>query len=109
MERFGEEHVITSQYTWVLDRLRRRFRRVPIGNDPGDPTVPVPWLPYTGLWRDDRTGALTLALDAAGTRLLRVGPSIGRTPVRGRHTRPVRCSGDDRRARRARAVRGHRE
>ena len=57
MERFGEEHVITSQYTWVLDRLGRRLRRVPIGNDPGDPTVPVPWLPYTGLWRDDRTGA----------------------------------------------------
>jgi hypothetical protein len=72
--RDGEEQVTTAQYTWVLDRLRHRFRRVPYGADPADPSVPVAWLPYHRLWRDPRTGALTLALDRAGTRLLRAGP-----------------------------------
>lgn len=71
---FGEEQLTTPQYTWVLDRLRQRFRRVPSGSDPADPTVPIAWLPYHSAWRDPRTGALTLSLDRAGTRLLRVGP-----------------------------------
>ncbi len=72
--RYGEEHVRTAQYTWIVDRLGRRFRRVPSGADPSDPGLPVSWLPYHAAWRDPQTGALTLALDQAGTHLLRVGP-----------------------------------
>ena len=73
--RYGEEQVRTAQYTWIVARLRQRFRRVPSGSDPTDPGQLVGWLPYHAAWRDPRTGALTLALDQAGTHLLRVGPS----------------------------------
>jgi hypothetical protein len=73
--RYGEEHVRTPQYTLVLDRLRRRFCRLPSGADPDDPSLPMSWLPYHSLWRDPATGSLTLTLDSAGTRRLRVGPA----------------------------------
>jgi len=72
--RFGEEQVRTPQYTWIVDRLRQRFRRVPSGSDPADPRLPMTWVPYHAAWRDPDTGELTLSLDQAGTRLLRVGP-----------------------------------
>jgi hypothetical protein len=79
--RYGEEHVRTAQYTLVLDRLRSRFCRLPSGADPDDPSLPMSWLPYHSLWRDPRTGSLTLTLDAAGTHLLRVGPTaVSGTP-----------------------------
>ncbi len=64
----------TAQNTWIVAPSRRRFRRVPRGSDPADPSVPIHWLPFHRVWRDPRTGALTLALDGTGTRLLRVGP-----------------------------------
>ena len=68
------EELRTSLDTWVVDRCRRRFRRVPGGADPADPALPPTWVPYHGSWRDPRTGALTLMLDPAGTRLLRIAP-----------------------------------
>lgn len=72
--RFGEEQVSTTNDTWVVDRLRRRFCRIPRGSDPADPRLPVRWLPYHRAWRDPHTGALTLALDRAETRRLRITP-----------------------------------
>jgi hypothetical protein len=66
--------VTTAQNTWIVDSFRHRFRQVPSGNDPADPSVPIDWLPFHRVWRDPRTGALTFALDRTGTRLLRVGP-----------------------------------
>jgi hypothetical protein len=74
MDPRREQWVATAQNTWIVDPFRRRFRRVPRGSDPADPTVPIHWLPFHRVWRDPRTGALTLALDRTGTRLLRVGP-----------------------------------
>ena len=73
--RFGEEQVSTANDTWIVDRLRRRFRRIPRGTDPADPRLPARWLPYYRAWRDPRTGALTLALDRAETRRLRITPA----------------------------------
>jgi len=68
------EELRTALDTWVVDRGRRRFRRVPGGTDPADPRLPAGWVPYHGSWRDPRTGALTLMLDPTGTRLLRIAP-----------------------------------
>lgn len=70
----GPERLSTALDTWVVDRGRGRFRRVPRDADPEDPRVPIVWVPYHGAWRDPRTGALTLVLDPAGTRLLRINP-----------------------------------
>ena len=72
--RFGEEQVSTASDTWVVDSLRRRFRRIPRGSNSDDPRLPARWLPYYRAWRDPRTGALTLALDRAETRRLRITP-----------------------------------
>jgi hypothetical protein len=72
--RYGEVRVSTNQDTWIVDRLRRRFRRLPRDADPTDPALPTVWVPYHSAWRDPRTGALTLTLDQAGTRLLRIVP-----------------------------------
>ena len=72
--RFGEEQVSTASETWVVDSLRRRFRRIPRGADPADPRLPIRWLPYHRAWRDARTGALTLSLDRDETRRLRIIP-----------------------------------
>jgi hypothetical protein len=72
--RYGEEQLRTTQDTWIVDRLRRRFRRVPGDTDPTDPSFPVRWVPYHCAWRDPRTGALTLTLDPTGTRRLRIVP-----------------------------------
>jgi hypothetical protein len=74
--RYGEERVRTTQYTLVVDRLRSRFCRLPSGADPDDPSLPMGWLPYYSLWRDSRTGALTITLDSSGTRRLRVCPAL---------------------------------
>jgi hypothetical protein len=69
-----QEQLSTAHDTWVVDRRRARFRRLPRGVDPADPRLPAVWTRYHGAWRDPRTGALTLILDLAGTRLLRIGP-----------------------------------
>ncbi len=73
-ERYGEERVSTTEDTWIVDRLRRQFRRLPRDADPTDPALPARWVPYHSAWRDPRTGALTLTLDRAGTHLLRIVP-----------------------------------
>jgi hypothetical protein len=70
----SQERLSTAHDTWVVDRRRCRFRRVPRDADPEDPRLPVVWVPFHGAWRDPRTGALTLVLDASGTRLLRISP-----------------------------------
>jgi hypothetical protein len=68
MER--EERIESAQHTWVIDRLRRRFRRLPRGGDPRDPHPPTDWQPYFSLRQEAR--GFTLTLDAAGTRRHRV-------------------------------------
>ncbi len=67
----GELLVTTPQHTFLFDRFRRRFRRLPRGRSPHDPSVAAPWEPYFGL-EADAEGALTVQLDATGTRRLRV-------------------------------------
>jgi hypothetical protein len=67
----GEILIPTPQHTFLFDRLRRRFRRLPRGASPHDPSVAADWEPYFGL-EADAEGALTVQLDQAGTRRLRV-------------------------------------
>jgi hypothetical protein len=67
------ERIETTQNTWVFDRLRRRFSRVPRDQDPDDPAVPSDWQPYYALIVDEDGHGFTVSLDAAGTRLLRAG------------------------------------
>jgi hypothetical protein len=67
----GEILIPTPQHTFLFDRIRRRFRRLPRGASPHDPSVAAAWEPYFGL-EADTEGALTVQLDAAGTRRLRV-------------------------------------
>jgi hypothetical protein len=66
-----ELRVDTPQYTWIFDRFRQRFRRLPRDRDPSDPAIQVDWEPYSRLWRG-ADGALTVLLDSAGTLRLRV-------------------------------------
>lgn len=68
-----QERIETVQNTWVFDRLRRRFSRVPRDQDPDDPAVLTEWQPYFSLQVDDDGHGFTVALDALGTRLLRAG------------------------------------
>jgi hypothetical protein len=65
------ERIDTAQYTWLFDRPRRRFSRVPRDRDPSDPAVPAEWQPYFALDVDDEGTGFTITLDASGTRLLR--------------------------------------
>jgi hypothetical protein len=67
------ERVETTQNTWVFDRLRRRFSRVPREQDPDDPAVPTEWQRYYSVSFDEDGTGFTIALDALGTRLLRAG------------------------------------
>jgi hypothetical protein len=71
LQRDPELRVDTAQHTWCFDRIRRRFRRVPAGQDPHDPAVDASWEPYSSIWRGP-DGAMTVLLDAAGTLRLRV-------------------------------------
>lgn len=64
------EQIDSTQHTWVIDRLGRRFRRLPRGRDPRDPHLAAEWQPYFALWQEPR--GFTLTLDAAGTRRHRV-------------------------------------
>ena len=73
--RYGEERVSTNHDTWIVDRLRRQFRRLPRDADPTDPALPTVWVRYHSAWRDPRTGALTLTLDRAETHRLRITPT----------------------------------
>jgi|GEM_PF-2804625 len=66
-----EQRIDTAQHTFCIDRLRHRFRRLPRGRDPHDPSLAVVWQPYHRLWTDP-DGTVTITLDAAGTRRLRV-------------------------------------
>jgi hypothetical protein len=66
-----EQRIDTSHETWLFDRLRRRFRRLPLGRDPTDPSFLGAWEPYFAL-RVQSDGGFTVALDADGTRRLRV-------------------------------------
>jgi hypothetical protein len=66
--------ITTPQHTFCFDRLRRRFRRLPLGRTSTDPTVPSEWEPYFALHADADGGGLTVSLDPAGTRRLRVLP-----------------------------------
>jgi hypothetical protein len=66
-----ELRVDTPQHTWIFDRLRRRFRRLPRDRDPSDPAIQIDWEPYSRLSRGS-DGALTVLLNSAGTLRLRV-------------------------------------
>ncbi len=65
-----ELRIDTTQHTWCFDRPRRRFRRVPRGTNPDDPSVESRWERYWRLCREE--GALTVVLDRAGTLRRRV-------------------------------------
>jgi hypothetical protein len=71
--QMSEQLIDTAQHTFCVDRLRRRFRCLPRGRDPRDPNLAVVWQPYYRLWADP-DGMVTITLDAAGTRRLRVLP-----------------------------------
>ncbi len=65
------QRIETTQHTWVFDKLRRRFSRVPRDRNPDDPAVQAEWRPYFALNVDEDGHGFTVALDASGTRLLR--------------------------------------
>jgi hypothetical protein len=77
--------VIQSHHTtWVFDADRMRFARLPRGTDPTAPISEGQWEPYHSLEVDAATGEFTVALNPAGTRLLRswkatVSPELERT------------------------------
>ena len=71
--QMSEQRIDTAQHTFCVDRLRHRFRRLPRGRDPHDPSLIVAWHRYYRLWADP-DGTVTITLDAAGTRRLRVLP-----------------------------------
>ena len=56
--------------TWVFDPERERFRRVPKGTAIDVPAPPEEWERYYSL-EIDEDGAFVVALNKAGTRLLR--------------------------------------
>jgi hypothetical protein len=64
--------ITTPPHTFCFDRLRHRFRRLPLGRSPHDPSVPAEWEPYFALRTDADGGGLTVSLDPTGTRPLRV-------------------------------------
>jgi len=66
-----DERIDTAQHTFCVDRLHHRFRRLPRGRDPRDPSLIVAWQRYYRMWADP-DGMVTLTLDPAGTRRLRV-------------------------------------
>ncbi|MBA3655626.1 MAG: hypothetical protein H0W70_15700 [Actinobacteria bacterium] len=57
--------------TWLFDAERMRFRRVPKGTSIDVPAPPEEWEPYFSLDLADDSGAFVVALNQAGTRLLR--------------------------------------
>lgn len=57
--------------TWLFDASRERFRRVPKGTSIDVPAPPEEWERYYSLEVDEDTGAFVVALNTAGTRLLR--------------------------------------
>jgi hypothetical protein len=67
----NEQRIDTSHETWLFDRFRRRYRRLPLGRDPTDPSFMSSWQPYFALWPEP-DGGFTLQLDAYGTRRHRV-------------------------------------
>ena len=57
--------------TWLFDAGRERFRRVPKGTSIDVPAPPEEWDRYYSLDIDEESGAFIVALNEAGTRLLR--------------------------------------
>ena len=55
--------------TWAFDPTRCRFARIPRGM--ALDSVSAEWRPYHSMTLDMNTGQLEVALDPAGTRLLR--------------------------------------
>jgi hypothetical protein len=80
------ERIESAHSTWLFDRERRRFRRLPPDVDPDAPALDSDWEPYWSLDIDDETGAFTVTLNEDGTRLLRAF----RTPAADDATQEVR-------------------
>ena len=57
--------------TWVFDPPRMRYRRVPKGTAIDVPAAADDWQSYFSLELDSDTGAFVVALNEAGTHLLR--------------------------------------
>lgn len=64
--------------TWAFDTTRGRFARVPRGMPIS--TTSVEWRPYASMSIDHQAGTLAVALDEAGTRLLRSELHTGAGP-----------------------------
>ena len=43
----NEHRIDTSHETWLFDRFRRRYQRLPLGRDPTDPSFMSSWQPYS--------------------------------------------------------------
>lgn len=66
----GLQLLESDAFTWIFDRATFLFRRVP--RDAGvNPDVPAGWTPYYRLEIDEARSCFMVALDEAGTRLLR--------------------------------------
>jgi len=79
------ERIESAHSLWLFDTERKRFRRLPRGVDPDSLALDVDWESYHALDVDEATGAFTVTLDEAGTRLLRAfraapEPANGRPP-----------------------------
>jgi|ACXJ01.1.fsa_nt_gi hypothetical protein len=57
--------------TWVFDTEKNRFRRVLKGPDVENSQAATDWHPYYGLELDDNSEYFAVALNKAGTRILR--------------------------------------
>lgn len=66
MERIDSCHSI-----WLFDTEGMRFRRVPRGTSIDAPALASDWEPYYGLEISAESGAFSVALNEARTRLLR--------------------------------------
>ena len=66
----GLQVLESCAFTWIFDAATRRFRRVPrhagVGLD-----VPAGWMPYHRLEVDGSRASFLVALNEAGTRMLR--------------------------------------
>jgi len=76
-------HLLEScAFTWIFDRATLRFRRMP-RNAMVTHDVPAAWTPYHRLEIDEARSCFMVALDEAGTRILRarlqVEPGEGET------------------------------
>ena len=74
-------HVLQSDaFTWIFDGATLRFRRVP-RDATVSPAGPAAWTPYYRLVVDEARSSFMVALDEAGTRLLRARLHVD--PARG--------------------------